>query len=185
MGMNARLGRSAFDGRAVTGLLRNGLEAIRERRFPAALPLAGTIGLLLAALLMFPSFDSYSDLSELTLFGAFVGFIAAGETLVLLIGGVDLSSPWVMTAAGVLVATLGYRTARLDGRRHRGCATNLCRRRGFQRGDYCLVAVVPRDRHAGNQWLGRRRLAGVRKGNVASKRARCRSHIGSTQRCGA
>ena len=105
MGMNAGLGRSAFDGRAVTGILRNGLEAIRERRFPAALPLAGTIGLLLAALLMFPSFDSYSDLSELTLFGAFVGFIAAGETLVLLIGGVDLSSPWVMTAAGVLVAT--------------------------------------------------------------------------------
>ena len=60
---------------------------------------------LLAALVMFPSFDSYADLSELTLFGAFVGFVAAGETLVLLIGGVDLSAPWVMTAGGVLVAS--------------------------------------------------------------------------------
>ena len=27
------------------GLLGNGVEAIRERRFPAALPLAGTLGL--------------------------------------------------------------------------------------------------------------------------------------------
>ena len=105
MGMNARLGGASAGGRGITGLLGNGVEAIRERRFPAALPLAGTLGLLLAALVMFPSFDSYADLSELTLFGAFVGFIAAGETLVLLIGGVDLSSPWVMTAAGVLVAT--------------------------------------------------------------------------------
>jgi ribose transport system permease protein len=82
---------------------------LRSNRFPAALAIAGTAGLLLAALFLFPSFDSYSDISELTLFGAFVGFVAAGETLVILIGGVDLSAPWVMTTGGILVA--GWATA--------------------------------------------------------------------------
>ena len=82
---------------------------LRSRRFPAALAIAGIVGLFLAALFMFPSFDSYSDISELTLFGAFVGFVAAGETLVILIGGVDLSAPWVMTTGGILVA--GWATA--------------------------------------------------------------------------
>ena len=88
---------------------------------------------------MLPSFDSYADLSELTLFGAFVGFIAAGETLVLLIGGVDLSSPWVMTAAGVLVATWATAQHVSYSGGNRGCAADRWRRRGFQRGDYCLV----------------------------------------------
>lgn len=87
------------------GLLRDFAATLRSRRFPAALSVAGTLGLFLAALFMFPSFDSYSDISELTLFGAFVGFVALGETLVILVGGVDLSAPWVMTAGGVLVAT--------------------------------------------------------------------------------
>jgi ribose transport system permease protein len=90
-------------------VLGTGLDMLRSRRFPAALAIAGIVGLFLAALFMFPSFDSYSDISELTLFGAFVGFVAAGETLVILIGGVDLSAPWVMTTGGILVA--GWATA--------------------------------------------------------------------------
>lgn len=93
----------------IRGLVADGAAAVRSGRYPAVLPIAGTIGLFLAALFLFPSFDSYSDMSELLLFGAFVGFVAAGETLVILIGGVDLSAPWVMTAGGVLVA--GWATA--------------------------------------------------------------------------
>jgi len=90
-------------------VLGTGVDMLRSRRFPSALAIAGTAGLFLAALFLFPSFDSYSDISELTLFGAFVGFVAAGETLVILIGGVDLSAPWVMTTGGILVA--GWATA--------------------------------------------------------------------------
>jgi ribose transport system permease protein len=93
----------------ILDILGSGIDMLRSRRFPAALAVAGIIGLFLAALFMFPSFDSYSDISELTLFGAFVGFVAAGETLVILIGGVDLSAPWVMTTGGILVA--GWATA--------------------------------------------------------------------------
>ncbi len=110
MGMNAKSSELAPGGDVVVrGFVGDAVARLRGRRFPAALSVAGTAGLLIAALFMFPSFDSYSDISELTLFGAFVGLVAAGETLVILIGGVDLSAPWVMTTGGILVA--GWATA--------------------------------------------------------------------------
>lgn len=71
---------------------------------PAALPIAMTVCLLVAALWMFPSFDSFAHLSNMTLLIAFVGLVAFGQTFVILLGGIDLSVPYVMTAGGVLVA---------------------------------------------------------------------------------
>lgn len=71
---------------------------------PASLPILLTLCLLIAALGMFPSFDSYSHLSEITQLMGFVGLVAFGQTFVILLGGIDLSVPWTMTAGGVLVA---------------------------------------------------------------------------------
>ena len=41
---------------------------------------------------------------------SFVGFVAAGQTFVILVGGIDLSVPWVLNAAGILfaVGSLGH-----------------------------------------------------------------------------
>ncbi|HEX4260637.1 MAG TPA: ABC transporter permease, partial [Acetobacteraceae bacterium] len=36
---------------------------------------------------------------------SFVGLVAAGQTFVILIGGIDLSVPWVLNAAAILIAT--------------------------------------------------------------------------------
>jgi len=41
---------------------------------------------------------------------SFVGFVAAGQTFVILVGGIDLSVPWVLNAAGIVFAvfSLGH-----------------------------------------------------------------------------
>jgi len=41
---------------------------------------------------------------------SFVGFVAAGQTFVILVGGIDLSVPWVLNAAGIMFAvfSLGH-----------------------------------------------------------------------------
>ena len=36
---------------------------------------------------------------------SFVGFVAAGQMFVILIGGIDLSVPWVLNAAAILLVT--------------------------------------------------------------------------------
>jgi|UniRef100_A0A8J4M5I9 ribose transport system permease protein len=45
-----------------------------------------------------------SILAVLTV-AVFVGLVAAGQTFVILIGGIDLSVPWVLNAAAILLAT--------------------------------------------------------------------------------
>ena len=39
------------------------------------------------------------------LVASFVGLVAAGQTFVILIGGIDLSVPWVLNAAAILMVT--------------------------------------------------------------------------------
>lgn len=71
---------------------------------PASLPIVLTLCLFVAALWMFPSFDSFNHISEITQLMGFVGLVAFGQTFVILLGGIDLSVPWMMTMGGVLVA---------------------------------------------------------------------------------
>jgi ribose transport system permease protein len=52
-----------------------------------------------------PGFASAGSLKAILLTASFVGFVAAGQTFVVLIGGIDLSVPWVLNGAAILLVT--------------------------------------------------------------------------------
>jgi ribose transport system permease protein len=66
----------------------------------------------IAAVLLFaigavvhPGFASADSVSSVLVVASFVGLVAAGQTFVVLIGGIDLSVPWVLNAAAILMVT--------------------------------------------------------------------------------
>lgn len=66
----------------------------------------------IAAVLLFvvgdlvrPGFASLRSIEAVLVVASFVGLVAAGQTFVILIGGIDLSVPWVLNAAAILLAT--------------------------------------------------------------------------------
>ena len=52
-----------------------------------------------------PGFASAASVKAILLTASFVGFVAAGQTFVVLIGGIDLSVPWVLNGAAILFVT--------------------------------------------------------------------------------
>ena len=52
-----------------------------------------------------PGFVRLDNIGQLLLLASFVGIVAAGQTFVILIGGIDLSVPWVLNAMAVLLTT--------------------------------------------------------------------------------
>ncbi len=65
-----------------------------------------------AAILLFvigeivrPGFASGQGIESVLIVASFVGFVAAGQMFVILIGGIDLSVPWVLNAAAILLVT--------------------------------------------------------------------------------
>jgi ribose transport system permease protein len=50
-------------------------------------------------------FVRLDNIGQLLLLASFVGLVAAGQTFVILIGGIDLSVPWVLNAMAVLLTT--------------------------------------------------------------------------------
>jgi len=55
--------------------------------------------------LVHPGFASFSSVTSILLVASFVGMVAAGQCFVVLIGGIDLSVPWVLNAAAILLVT--------------------------------------------------------------------------------
>lgn len=61
-----------------------------------------------------PGFASGNGIVSVLVVASFVGFVAAGQCFVILIGGIDLSIPWVLNAAAILlVVSTGGSDARL------------------------------------------------------------------------
>jgi ribose transport system permease protein len=52
-----------------------------------------------------PGFASAGSIKAILLTASFVGFVAAGQTFVVLVGGIDLSVPWVLNGAAILLVT--------------------------------------------------------------------------------
>jgi ribose transport system permease protein len=52
-----------------------------------------------------PGFASFESVTAILLVASFVGLVAAGQCFVILVGGIDLSVPWVLNAAAILLAT--------------------------------------------------------------------------------
>jgi ribose transport system permease protein len=74
---------------------------------------AAAIVLFIIGDLIRPGFGSFAGVRAVLVVACFVGLVAAGQTFVILIGGIDLSVPWVLNSAAILlvVSSLGH-----DGR---------------------------------------------------------------------
>lgn len=66
----------------------------------------------LAAIVLFvvgeivhPGFARLDSIEAILTIASFVGIVAAGQTFVILIGGIDLSVPWVLNGASILMVT--------------------------------------------------------------------------------
>ncbi len=66
---------------------------------------AAAIALVIIGGIYRPSFWQPGNLATLLLLASFIGIAAAGQTFVVLIGGIDLSVPWVLNAMAVLLTT--------------------------------------------------------------------------------
>jgi ribose transport system permease protein len=66
----------------------------------------GMVALLLVTALFSPGFLSESNLRSTLVLAAFVGIVALGQTFVIIGGGIDLSIPWVLNSAAVLMTLL-------------------------------------------------------------------------------
>jgi ribose transport system permease protein len=70
--------------------------------------------LFVAGQLVRPGFASAGGIESVLVVASFVGFVAAGQMFVILIGGIDLSVPWVLNSAAiVMVTTTGGANSRL------------------------------------------------------------------------
>ncbi|WP_442580461.1 ABC transporter permease [Mesorhizobium sp. ASY16-5R] len=93
---------SAAEGRDMTGM------APSPRRIPdlrAAMPaflVIVSIGLIILAERLAPGFASSTNLLQLLKLASFLGIVALGQTLVMLVGGIDLSIAWVLTGSAVV-----------------------------------------------------------------------------------
>jgi ribose transport system permease protein len=61
--------------------------------------------LFVVGALVRPGFASPDSISAVLVVASFVGLVAAGQMFVILIGGIDLSVPWVLNAGAILLVT--------------------------------------------------------------------------------
>ncbi|MGC8524231.1 MAG: ABC transporter permease [Acidibrevibacterium sp.] len=66
---------------------------------------AAAVLLFLLGGLVRPGFIQTTNVLTILTVAMFVGLVAAGQSFVILIGGIDLSVPWVLNAAAILLAT--------------------------------------------------------------------------------
>jgi ribose transport system permease protein len=88
--------------RAAPGLDRVGLTRDRRRIVYAYL---AAILLFVVGEIVHPGFAGPGSVAAILTVASFVGLVAAGQTFVVLIGGIDLSVPWVLNGAAILLVT--------------------------------------------------------------------------------
>lgn len=66
---------------------------------------AAAVLLFLIGALVRPGFIEPSSVKSVLVVASFVGFVATGQAFVILIGGIDLSVPWVLNASAILLVT--------------------------------------------------------------------------------
>jgi ribose transport system permease protein len=88
-------------------------KALNPARRKILFAFAAAVLVFIVGDLVQPGFASASGVKTVVEVASFVGIVAAGQTLVVLIGGIDLSVPWTLNAAAVLLAVTG---AGSDGR---------------------------------------------------------------------
>jgi ribose transport system permease protein len=94
---------------AETRTLRRWSTAVSGSATPDRLKIGFAFG---AAVLVFvvgellhPGFASAGSVKAILLTASFVGYVAVGQTFVVLVGGIDLSVPWVLNGAAIVLVT--------------------------------------------------------------------------------
>jgi ribose transport system permease protein len=64
------------------------------------------VALFVIGQLLKPGFASATGIQEVLQIASFVGLVAAGQTFVILVGGIDLSVPWVLNSAAILLVSV-------------------------------------------------------------------------------
>lgn len=82
------------------------MSAFLARNRLIVLAYAGMVALLLVTALFSPGFLSVSNMRSTVVLAAFVGIVAFGQTFVIIGGGIDLSVPWVLNSAAIVMALL-------------------------------------------------------------------------------
>ncbi|MER9067664.1 ABC transporter permease [Mesorhizobium sp. M0902] len=82
------------------------MSAFLARNRLIVLAYAGMVVLLLVTALFSPGFLSVSNMRSTVVLAAFVGIVALGQTFVIIAGGIDLSVPWVLNSAAIVMALL-------------------------------------------------------------------------------
>jgi ribose transport system permease protein len=85
------------------GALRTALNPDRRK---IVYGFAAAIALFVIGDILTPGFASASGIQQILQVSSFVGLVAAGQTFVILIGGIDLSVPWVLNAAAIVMVAV-------------------------------------------------------------------------------
>ena len=75
---------------------------------PTVLAYAAAVLLFLVVSLYSPGFANPAHVGTLVTLAAFIGIVAIGQTIVIIGGGIDLSVPWIMNSAAILVTALAH-----------------------------------------------------------------------------
>jgi ribose transport system permease protein len=89
---------------AESGSLLERLRLGRDRR-RTLYALAAAVLLFALGEIVHPGFASLDSIEAVLTVASFVGLVAAGQTFVVLIGGIDLSVPWILNGAAILLVT--------------------------------------------------------------------------------
>src|SRR6187551_2855800 len=83
---------------------RKSFRWLNRDRVSVLLIALGCVALLLGGSLLYPGFLKPGYILQQLQIAAFLGIIATGAMLVILLGEIDLSVPWVVTVGGMMSA---------------------------------------------------------------------------------
>ncbi len=89
----------------VTERIRRVREVLTPDRLRTIVAFVAAIAVFGIGDILHSGFGSAESVKAILLTASFVGFVAAGQTFVVLVGGIDLSVPWVLNAGAILVVT--------------------------------------------------------------------------------
>jgi ribose transport system permease protein len=79
---------------------------LRGLSLDSLMPYFGVVLLIIGGSFFFPQVLSADYLTQQLQIAAFLGFLATGATVVILLGHIDLSVPWILTGAAILSTAL-------------------------------------------------------------------------------
>ena len=82
------------------------MTAYLSRHLDPLLPLLGAVALLLVSALFFPKFLSLTYILQQLQIASYLGVIATGAMIVILLGQIDLSIPWTLTGAAIISTSM-------------------------------------------------------------------------------